>query len=141
MMKSAVLAFLALATSTWAFSNFDNQAKLSQVKEIEDNCLYATKKGHPLSCPRILAPVCGTDGNNYNNECMLCASNLEKSQNIRKLHDGKCIQCPSKEKPICPLDYRPHCASDGIIYPNECSFCNAVVKSRNRLTLRNYGVC
>ncbi|XP_051829763.1 double-headed protease inhibitor, submandibular gland-like [Antechinus flavipes] len=141
MMKSAVLAFLALATSTWAFSN-DNQAKVSQVKGTEINCSqYFVAKGSGLACPRIFKPLCGTDGNNYGNECMLCSSNLEKKQNIRKLHDGYCIQCPKEVQPMCTLEYMPHCASDGMVYPNKCNFCNAVVQSRNRITLKNFGDC
>ncbi|KAM9069934.1 double-headed protease inhibitor, submandibular gland-like [Sarcophilus harrisii] len=141
MMKSAILAFLALATSTWAFSD-DNQAKVSQVKGTKINCSkYSMVQDNGLLCPRFFDPLCGSDGNDYSNECMLCASNLEKKQNIRKLHDGKCVQCPKEEQPLCTLELRLHCASDGIAYSNKCTFCNAVVKSRNRLTLKNYGAC
>ncbi|XP_074068457.1 serine protease inhibitor Kazal-type 1-like [Macrotis lagotis] len=91
MMKSAVLAFLALATSTWAFSVVANQEKLNQDNGTEVNCTEYTKvRNETSACPRNLNPICGTDQNTYDNECLLCNAQIEKQQDIRKLHDGKC---------------------------------------------------
>ncbi|XP_074068456.1 double-headed protease inhibitor, submandibular gland-like [Macrotis lagotis] len=142
MMKSTVLAFLALVTSTWALSIFDNQVKVSQVKGTEIDCNgYGLMRTRFLPCPRNLKQICGTDQNTYDNECLLCSANVEKQLNIRKLHDGPCIQCPKEERHICPMDYTAHCGSDGTVYPNKCFFCNAYVRSRGFLTFKNYGKC
>uniref|UniRef100_F7G594 Kazal-like domain-containing protein n=2 Tax=Monodelphis domestica TaxID=13616 RepID=F7G594_MONDO len=41
-------------------------------------------------CPRNLEPVCGTDGNTYNNECLLCMENKKRDVPIRIQKDGPC---------------------------------------------------
>ena len=67
----------------------------------------------PAQCDLVMAPVCGSDGISYLNECMLDArANLE-SRNITIVSDGKCptiagIHTPgslarsSKNVPKCP---------------------------------------
>uniref|UniRef100_A0A8V0YR89 Serine peptidase inhibitor, Kazal type 5 n=1 Tax=Gallus gallus TaxID=9031 RepID=A0A8V0YR89_CHICK len=52
-----------------------------------------SKDGRTLvACPRILSPVCGTDGFTYDNECGICAHNAEQRTHVSKKHDGKCRQ-------------------------------------------------
>lgn len=36
------------------------------------------------------------------------------------------VECTTYSE-ICTMEYIPHCGSDGIVYGNRCSFCNAVV--------------
>ncbi|XP_036137518.1 serine protease inhibitor Kazal-type 5 [Molossus molossus] len=43
-------------------------------------------------CPKNLQPVCGDDGQTYNNPCMLCHENLIRQTNIRILSEGPCEQ-------------------------------------------------
>ncbi|XP_035869691.1 serine protease inhibitor Kazal-type 5 isoform X4 [Phyllostomus discolor] len=41
-------------------------------------------------CPKNLQPVCGDDGQTYNNPCMLCHENLIRQANTRILREGRC---------------------------------------------------
>ncbi|KFU92137.1 Chymotrypsin inhibitor, partial [Chaetura pelagica] len=49
--------------------------------------------GHMIelqACPLLYLPVCGTDGNTYSNECLLCMQQMKTRQDIRILKDGEC---------------------------------------------------
>ncbi|KAG5263720.1 hypothetical protein AALO_G00267860 [Alosa alosa] len=41
-------------------------------------------------CTREYDPLCGTNGVEYSNECMLCLHNLEAKENIFVNHKGPC---------------------------------------------------
>ncbi|XP_053558722.1 serine protease inhibitor Kazal-type 2 [Bombina bombina] len=41
-------------------------------------------------CPRNLSPVCGTDGNTYANECILCFANRDSGRLVLIKRNGEC---------------------------------------------------
>lgn len=95
----------------------------------------------PFACPEIYSPVCGVDGETYENPC--------SAGDVDIAHEGECHQiCPAIYAPVCgidgrtydndcmagwveiahegeceldcPLLYEPVCGADGITYPNDC---------------------
>ncbi|NP_001421658.1 serine protease inhibitor Kazal-type 1 [Equus asinus] len=41
-------------------------------------------------CTKIYNPVCGTDGNTYPNECMLCVENQKRQMPVLIQRSGPC---------------------------------------------------
>ncbi|EMP30965.1 Ovoinhibitor, partial [Chelonia mydas] len=109
-----------------------------------------------LVCPRILDPVCATDGVTYANECEMCAHNLEHGSNVSKKHDGKCkqevvpVDCSKyprgttedgKVLTACPLILAEVCGTDGVTYPNECRLCAHNSEHGTSVTKKHHGKC
>ncbi|XP_054647698.1 trypsin inhibitor ClTI-1-like [Dunckerocampus dactyliophorus] len=53
--------------------------------EIEPAC-----ENYGTFCPKILNPVCGSDGQTYDNECILCQINGLKNTHVKVAHKGMC---------------------------------------------------
>ncbi|XP_071426162.1 ovoinhibitor-like [Pithys albifrons albifrons] len=116
-----------------------------------------TKDGKVLvSCPRDLNPVCGTDGNTYDNECGICAHNVEQRTHVGKKYSGRCSQevpetdCSQyparkvkggKALVRCPRILRPVCGTDGFTYDNECSICAHNVQYETHVKKSHEGRC
>ncbi|XP_063888118.1 agrin-like isoform X2 [Scylla paramamosain] len=79
-------------------------------------------------CSQVSKPVCGSDGNTYENECLMevasCRARREGGRSVYLQYGGSCDEmfeslgsgCRRK----CPEKYEPVCGSDGQTYDNEC---------------------
>jgi hypothetical protein len=59
-------------------------------------------------------PVCGADGNQYDNAC------LAKAAGVEEFSEGECLATAG----VCKLIMAPVCGKDGKQYDNDC-FANA----------------
>ncbi|KAK8725843.1 hypothetical protein OTU49_010509 [Cherax quadricarinatus] len=89
----------------------------------------------PTSCSSNKAPVCGSDGRTYTNQCFL---NLEgcAGRRVTLAKDGPCTVC----RETCTREYLPVCGTDGVTYSNQCVLDNTACKG-HRVTKDYAGPC
>lgn len=105
------------------------------------NVVVNTIRKCDFPCPRILWPVCGSDGNNYPNECVLRREACLNGGKVTQVHEGNCnddqetkeIEATNEvedcDSIVCNHQQSSHltmedmvCGSDGRIYENFCVF-------------------
>ncbi|KAL3860973.1 hypothetical protein ACJMK2_007067, partial [Sinanodonta woodiana] len=115
----------------------------------------------PVPCEQIKKPVCGSDGQTYENECELRKYACEHDIEIRIVHSGKCetnILCksvicgagaecvvhkgqPVCECPACTEEYDPVCGKDGMSYMNLCKFKHENCMKNRSIEIEYRGLC
>ncbi|OCT88640.1 double-headed protease inhibitor, submandibular gland [Xenopus laevis] len=119
----------------------------------EINCNAYKKRGEEdLMCTKDYKPVCGTDGESYDNKCLLCAARLKKKKNIDIKDAGRCpfpgykVNCSKfmkfdeDVKKPCTREFKQLCGTDGVTYTNECHLC-AAVKKKTNISVKHKGSC
>ncbi|KAL1021295.1 hypothetical protein UPYG_G00011370 [Umbra pygmaea] len=114
----------------------------------------------PLSCDgKPEKVVCGSDGQDYRNECELYMHACNTKKNIRLQYQGSCDPCrdsennlnvacrvqPRTRQPVtvtdCPLVSDPLCASDGQTYESKCHMMRAAMQNGIELRKIHPGPC
>ncbi|NXC00004.1 IOV7 protein, partial [Orthonyx spaldingii] len=129
-------------------------------KAAELNCdQYLARKvkgGKALvRCARILHPVCGSDGFTYDNDCSICAHNVQHGTDVKKSHDGRCkeestpVDCSTylsgaksgEAVAACPYILRELCGTDGVTYSNDCALCAHNIEHGTQVAKKHDGKC
>ncbi|CAG0890931.1 unnamed protein product, partial [Cyprideis torosa] len=116
-------------------------------------------------CDQGYTPVCGSDGQTYQNECELKHSSCLKGYEVTVWHPGRCstfamnpcrthecgrhqvclidksgkpfCQCPE----VCPSIYAPVCGSDGTTYDSPCHLRRLTCLQNAVVDISHQGVC
>ncbi|XP_048581312.1 uncharacterized protein LOC5512067 isoform X7 [Nematostella vectensis] len=112
-------------------------------------------------CPKTLKPVCGSDNNDYDNECLMQARACATNKTITAHRNGYCDPCKNHScstppystckavddkaecvcSKVCPRSLDLVCGTDNITYNNECFLKRQGCETNRTITVRRKGHC
>ena len=72
---------------------------------------YFSKTDCPFSCPETLAPVCGSDGITYDNECILGHISCKQGTSVTVASQGECPEEQGRARYLLHKRGRPEMTS------------------------------
>uniref|UniRef100_A0A670IHS6 Kazal-like domain-containing protein n=1 Tax=Podarcis muralis TaxID=64176 RepID=A0A670IHS6_PODMU len=98
-------------------------------------------------CKRRSQEVCGTDGETYGSECMLCRRMREYVTDI--ITEQRGVNCerylrvprPGGVTLACPSIFLQICGTDGRTYTSECKICQHNLEADDNVGRMHYGAC
>ncbi|XP_037397457.1 agrin isoform X6 [Pygocentrus nattereri] len=118
-----------------------------------------------VTCPSVVAPVCGSDSSTYTNECELEKAQCSMQRRIKVMRKGPCaLKDPCSDvtcsygstciqssdglsaKCMCPLSCervpkQVVCGSDGLDYPSECELNMKACSTQKNIRVQHTGSC
>uniref|UniRef100_A0AAR2L4X6 Agrin n=1 Tax=Pygocentrus nattereri TaxID=42514 RepID=A0AAR2L4X6_PYGNA len=118
-----------------------------------------------VTCPSVVAPVCGSDSSTYTNECELEKAQCSMQRRIKVMRKGPCaLKDPCSDvtcsygstciqssdglsaKCMCPLSCervpkQVVCGSDGLDYPSECELNMKACSTQKNIRKVHSGPC
>ncbi|XP_054715536.1 agrin-like [Uloborus diversus] len=113
------------------------------------------------NCELVVRPVCGSDGDTYDNLCEMKRRGCVLKKSIKLAYSGECgesglchqYHCsygaictvkgifPNCECPTCTEEFEPVCGTDGISYTNNCKLRREACEQKSEIAVAYTGLC